>query len=135
MAQTPQSFRYSHTQSMDADEDSRPKFRSVASLDMSAWSFNYFFKINFFKKFFQEHLQSDKWFGSRSDPEVIKLSPCSTQLSVKLILLINVKMPTVVGIFTFVSMINTTPERLKETSFVCRYFSFYQQLKFRAQLS
>ena len=27
-----------------------------------------FFKINFFKKLFQEHFQSVKWFGSRSGP-------------------------------------------------------------------
>ena len=36
-------------------------------------------------------------------PEVIKLSSCSTQLSMKLFLLINVKMPTIVGILTFMS--------------------------------
>ena len=30
----------------------------------------------------------------------------------KFILLINVKMPTIVGILTFISMINTTSERL-----------------------
>ena len=54
----------------------------------------------------------------------------------KFILLINVKMPTVVGILTFISMINTTYERLKaRTFFNCRYFSFYEQLEFRAQLS
>ena len=43
-------------------------------------------------------------------PEVIKLFSCSTQLSTKFILLINVKMPTIVGILTFISMINTTYE-------------------------
>ena len=33
-------------------------------------------------------------------------------------------------------MINKTSERLKARNFfVCRYFSFYEQLKFRAQLS
>ena len=32
-------------------------------------------------------------------PEVIILFSCSTQLSLKFILLINVKMPTIVGIF------------------------------------
>ena len=33
-------------------------------------------------------------------------------------------------------MINTTFERLKARNFfICRYFSFYEQLKFRAQLS
>ena len=68
--------------------------------------------------------------------EVIKLFPCSTQLSTKFILLINVKMPTIVGILTFISMINTTYERLKARNFfMCWYFSFYKQLKFRAPLS
>ena len=38
--------------------------------------------------------------------EVIKLFSCSTQLRLKFILLINVKMPTVVGILTFISRIN-----------------------------
>ena len=56
----------------------------------------------------------------RSGLEVIKLFPCSTQLSTKFILLINVKMPTIVGILTFISMINTTSDRLKQerSSFV-----------------
>ena len=64
---------------------------------------------------------------SRSVPEVIKLFPCSTPLSKKFILLINVKMPTIVGILTFISMINTTTERLKAKNFfICRYFSFYE---------
>ena len=49
-------------------------------------------------------------------PEVIKLFSSSTQLSTKFILLINVKMPTIVGILTFISMINTTSERHKTTS-------------------
>ena len=39
--------------------------------------------------------------------EVIKLFSSSSQLSTKLIVLINVKMPTIVGILTFISMINT----------------------------
>ena len=50
-------------------------------------------------------------------PEFIKLFPCSTQLSTKFILLINVKMPTIVGILTFISMINTTSESLKARNF------------------
>ena len=41
-------------------------------------------------------------------PEVIKRFSYSTQLSTKFILLINVKMPTIVGILTFMSMINTS---------------------------
>ena len=68
-------------------------------------------------------------------PEVIKLFSCSTQLSTKFILLINVQMPTIVGILTFISRINTLSERLKAINFIiCRYFSFYEHLKFRAQL-
>ena len=68
--------------------------------------------------------------------EVIKLISCSTQLNMKFILLINVKMPTIVGILTFISIINTTSERLKARHlFICRYYSFSEQLKFRAQLS
>ena len=69
-------------------------------------------------------------------PEVIKLFPCSTQLCMKFILLINVKMPTIVGILTFISMINTTSERLKAKKFfICLYFTFYEQMKLHAQLS
>ena len=68
--------------------------------------------------------------------KVINYFPCSTQLSMKFILLINVKMPTIVGILTFISMINTTSERLKARNFfICRYLSFYELLKVRAQLS
>ena len=53
----------------------------------------------------------------------------------KFIMLINVKMPTIVGILSFISMIYTTSERLKARNFfICRYFSFYKQLKFRAHL-
>ena len=57
----------------------------------------------------------------KSWPEVIKLFSCSTQLSTKFILLINIKMPTRVGLLTFISMINTHLRDLKhETSlFVC----------------
>ena len=40
---------------------------------------------------------------NRSGPEVIKLFSCSTQLSMEFFLLINVKMPTIVGILTFMS--------------------------------
>ena len=64
--------------------------------------------------------------------EVINLFSYSTQLSTKLILPINVKIPTTVGIhFNIISMINTTSERLKVRNFfICQYFSFYGQLKF-----
>ena len=39
-------------------------------------------------------------------PEVIKLFSSSIQVSMKIFLLINVKMPTVVGILTFISWKN-----------------------------
>ena len=48
--------------------------------------------------------QTAKW---RSGPEFIKLFSCSTQLSINFFLLINVKMPTNVGILTFVSVKNS----------------------------
>ena len=41
-----------------------------------------------------------------------KTFSCSTQLSMKFILLINVKMLTIVGILTFISRINATSEIL-----------------------
>ena len=61
--------------------------------------------------------------------EVIKLFSCSTQLSTKFILLINVKMPLNNGILTFISMIDSTSETLKARKFfICQYFSFYEQV-------
>ena len=39
----------------------------------------------------------------QSGPEVIKYFSCSSQLSMKFSLLINMKMPTIVGIFIFIS--------------------------------
>ena len=69
-------------------------------------------------------------------PEVIKLSSGSAQLTIKLIILINVKMPTTVGILTFISMTNTTSDSLKARRvFNFQHFSFYVQLKFHTQLS
>ena len=64
---------------------------------------------------------------SFSGLEVIKLFSCSTQLSMKFIMLINVKMPTFVGILTFISIINTTSKTLKAiTAFNFQYFCFYK---------
>ena len=45
--------------------------------------------------------QTFDWF--KPGPEVIKLFSCSTQLSMKFFPLINVKMPTIVGILTCMS--------------------------------
>ena len=72
----------------------------------------------------------------KSGPRVIKLFSCSTQGSTKFVLLINVKIPTIVGILTFIHMINMTSERLKARNvFICWYCSFYEQLKFPTQFS
>ena len=65
---------------------------------------------------------------ARSGPEIIKLFSCSTQLIIKFIMLINVKMPTI--IYLFISMINTTSQ-----VFVFQHFRCYDHLKFHAQLS
>ena len=65
--------------------------------------------------------------------EVKKLISCSTELSMKLIMLINVKKPTIVGILKFLSMIDITSESLKEKVFFSA-FKFYEQLNLHAQL-
>ena len=44
-------------------------------------------------------LEQDTLASQSTGPKVIKLFSCSAQLSLKFILLINVKMPTIVGIF------------------------------------
>ena len=41
-----------------------------------------------------------------------------TQLSMKVIMLINAKMPTIIGILTFISMINTTYDSLKARKYL-----------------
>ena len=51
-------------------------------------------------------------------------------------MLINVKMPTIVGILTFISILNATSESLKaRKAGIFQQLSFYMQLKFHAQLS
>ena len=47
-------------------------------------------------------------------------------------MLLNVKMPTTVGILTVLSMINTTSESLKEISLHFSAFNFHERLKFDA---
>ena len=52
------------------------------------------------------------------------------------ILLINVEMPTTVGISTFISRINTTSENFKERKiYIFHHYTFYEQLIFHAQLN
>ena len=68
----------------------------------------------------------------RPGPEVIKHFSCSTQLSMKFVLLINAK---IVGILTFMSGKNSIlglPEPKKAESL--DIFYTYEHLKFHAQL-
>ena len=77
-------------------------------------------------------------FVSIPGPKVIKLffMLSSAQLSLKFILLINVKMPTIVGILTFMSRINYRLWGSKPSiSIYLGYFSIYDQFKFYAHLS
>ena len=71
--------------------------------------------------------------------EQIQFTNLKFALSVQItdfILLINVKMPAIVGILTFISMITITSERLKSRNFfICQYFCVYEQFKFCAQFS
>ena len=56
--------------------------------------------------------------------------------SLKFIMLVNVKMPTIVGTKTCISMINATSESLKARKvFIFQHFRFYEQFRFHAQLS
>ena len=97
-------------------------------------------KVDFWKKKKKKKTADDKKhakFPSRqrvnlaSGPEFIKLFSCSTLPSTKFILLINVKMPTIVGILTFISMINTTSESLKARKFgILRLFSLMSSWNF-----
>ena len=55
---------------------------------------------------------------------------CPTQLRVKFIMYINVKMSTIVGILTFIGIINTTSVSLKASNiFILQHFSFHEQLE------
>ena len=70
---------------------------------------------------------------NRPGPDAIKLFSCSAQLSLKLILLIIVKIPTNVGSLTFISRINY---RLNlQLKYILGYFDINEQFKVYAQLS
>ena len=72
----------------------------------------------------------------KQGPEVIKLISCSARLRLKFILLINVKMPTIVGILTFMRRINYQLLSIEpEFSTDYNYFNINEQLKFHAQMS
>ena len=71
-------------------------------------------------------------------PEVIKLFPCSTQLSMKFFLLINVKMPTIVGSLTFMSWRNSIinlSEPGKKLIFLIFFYLFAFKISCSAEFS
>ena len=51
------------------------------------------------------------------------------------IMLINVKMPTIVGILTFIGIMNTPHESIKQEQSLVLSFVVFEQLKVHAQLS
>ena len=66
--------------------------------------------------------------GVISRPKGYKTFFILNQLSMESILLINVKMPTIVGILTFISRINTVFESFKvRTTFIFQHFDCYEQ--------
>ena len=68
-------------------------------------------------------------------PQSNKTFFSSAQLRLKFILLINVKMPTIVGILTFMSRIYYRLDILNPVSIHLDYFGIYEQFKVYAQLS
>ena len=72
--------------------------------------------------------------NDRPGPKGIKNNLYSTQLSMEFFLLINVKMPTIVGNLTFISRKNNILG-LYEPEKISWYFNTYEHLKFHAQLS
>ena len=60
---------------------------------------------------------------------------CSAQLNVKFFLLINVKMPTIVGISTFMSRKNISIGLSKPVKSWISWYFYNEHLKFHAQLS
>ena len=62
---------------------------------------------------------------------LIKVDECSTQMNMKLTMPTNVKMPTIVGILTCISMINTTFASLTLRLVLSfQHFSFSEQFDF-----
>ena len=65
-------------------------------------------------------------YSSRAGTKIINFFSCSTRLSMKFIMHINVKMPTLVGILKFICMINTISESLKARKvFIFLHSSFF----------
>ena len=82
----------------------------------------------YFQSVWKNTVDPDQMSSLESRPRGYKTFFILNSLSTTFILLINVEMPTSVGILTFISMINTTSEILEARRVnICRYFSFYEQ--------
>ena len=69
-------------------------------------------------------------------PRLLKFFTWSTQVSLKFILLMNIKMPTIVGILIFICRIDFMLSSDKqEESLNCLYFNVNEQSKFYCQLN
>ena len=66
---------------------------------------------------------------------IVKIFPCLTQLSMEFIMLINVKMPTIVGILKFISMIHTASESLKARKVYFLAFLWAVEIAYSDELS
>ena len=82
------------------DWDVKHQFKQISYSVGLSYIYMYNFKLP------AEAKSDSSLFKARSGPEVIKLFSCSAQLRLKYILLINVQVPTIVGILTFISRIN-----------------------------
>ena len=70
-----------------------------------------------------------------SGPEVVKLLLCSTQLSMKFVLLINLKLLTIANsVLLNISEHENFSANQYENANYCWHFYIYQQRKFHAQL-
>ena len=100
-------------------------FFEIITCDLSIYimDHSYFFVCSFI-----ENSIGPKWVNLFGNVYIAwlqgyKTFPCSTQLNTNFILLINFKMPKIVGILMFIYMVNTTPERLiARKFFICQYF-------------
>ena len=81
------------------------------------------------------HLEKNDSLGMAIRPRGYKTFCILRSNECGFIMLINVKMPTIVGIFTIMSMVTTASESLKtRNGFTFQYCYFFEQFKLYAQL-
>ena len=97
---------------------------AVTALLISAFVFSIFSKVRF------------SCHHAKTGPGVITLFSFSTQLSMKLIVPINVEMPTTVGIYAFISRINYCFLLFRfKYSIDFVYVNIYEYFNFHVQLN